>query len=66
MKAARHATLARMATGQVGGRPMAYFFGVLAGAAADQCVRAGLPVPRGWGTDAEAQEQGETERQAAS
>jgi len=48
MKAGRHVTLARMTNGQVGGRPMAYFFGVLAGAAADQCVRAGLPVPRGW------------------
>jgi hypothetical protein len=48
MKAAKHVTLTRMASGQVGGRPMAYFFGVLAGAAADQCVRAGLPMPRGW------------------
>jgi hypothetical protein len=48
MKAARHATLVRMANGQVGGRPMAYFFGVLAGAAADQCMKAGLPLPRGW------------------
>jgi len=48
MKAAKHATLARMANGQVGGRPMAYFFGVLAGAAADQCVRAGQTLPQGW------------------
>ena len=48
MKAAKDATLARKAKGQVGGRPMAYFFGVLAGAAADQCVRAGLTLPRGW------------------
>lgn len=48
MKSAKHATLARMANGQVSGRPMAYFFGVLAGAAADQCVRAGLTLPRGW------------------
>jgi hypothetical protein len=47
MKAARHGTLARMANGQVGGRPTADFFGVKAGAAADQCVRAGLQVPRG-------------------
>ena len=47
MKAAKHATLARMANGQVSGRPMAYFFGVLAGAAADQCVRAGLTLPQG-------------------
>lgn len=36
--------------------------GVLAGAAADQCVRAGLPVPSGWRTDTEAQGQSETER----
>ena len=48
MKAARHATLTRMSAGRVGSRPMAYFFGVLAGAAADQCVTAGLPLPRGW------------------
>jgi hypothetical protein len=51
MKAAKHVTLARMANGQVSGRPMAYFFGVLSGAVADQCVRAGLPEPRGWEKD---------------
>ena len=35
---------------------MAYFFAVLAGAAADQCMKAGLALPRGWelaGTDEE-------------
>jgi hypothetical protein len=37
-----------MSNGQVNGRPMAYFFGVMAGAAADQCIKAGLPVPRSW------------------
>jgi hypothetical protein len=53
MKAARHATQARLAKGQIGSRPMAYFFAVLAGAAADQCMKAGLPLPRGWDIAAE-------------
>jgi hypothetical protein len=48
MKAAKHVTVARMARGQVTGRPMAYFFGVLKFAAMDECVKAGMPMPRGW------------------
>ena len=48
MKLARHTTLKRLTAGQVGGRPMAYFFSVLAGAAADECVKAGQSLPHGW------------------
>jgi hypothetical protein len=48
MTAARYATLARVSKGQVGPRPMAYLLAVLAGAAADQCIKAGLPLPGGW------------------
>jgi hypothetical protein len=48
MKAAKHTTLARMAKGQVAGRPMAYFFGVLRFCVMDECIKAGQPPPRGW------------------
>jgi hypothetical protein len=48
MNAIRHVTLARVANAHVSGRPMASFFGVLAGAAADECLKARLPLPWGW------------------
>jgi hypothetical protein len=62
MKAARHATTTRAAKGQVGARPMAYFFAVLAGAAADQCMKAGLPLPHGWELAATDEEDAPTSR----
>lgn len=48
MKRARRATAERQSQGQIRGSPMAYFFGVLAGAVADECYRRGRPLPRGW------------------
>src|SRR5437899_11479568 len=47
MKAARHATASRLAKDQIHGSAMAYFFGVLEGAVGAQCLKAGLPIPRG-------------------
>ena len=48
VKAARHPTPTPLANGRVGAHPMAYFVAVLAGGAAHERIKAGVPLPRGW------------------
>lgn len=46
VKRAWYATRERRRTNSISGSVMAYFFGVLQGAIADECLKAGLPLPR--------------------